>query len=181
VFYPLLAVGRTGEFGRTRRYYKVQKQAQLITVCSRTALVESDLSNVESSDRAKPSVQIVVTLYIRGRLAAAQSNAALGEKLLSFAGEFVFCGRLLVSRHDKSLSNKLIKNLPFIRLQIRTVSFQYIAKNRNFLVSDDGLRHYAAPKATQIQHALPLDTCQPTKAEAAAGVTADDPTTEDNL
>src|SRR5580700_10380238 len=39
-FYPLSTIGRTGRFGRTKRYYQVQKQAQLITVCSRIALVE---------------------------------------------------------------------------------------------------------------------------------------------
>ena len=69
-------------------------------------------------------------------LAAAQSNAALGEKLLSFSGKFVFDRRLLASRHDKTLRNKLlIKNLPFVCIQIRTPSFQYIAKDRNFLVT----------------------------------------------
>jgi hypothetical protein len=77
-------------------------------------------------------------------LAAAHSNAALGEKLLSYAGKFVFC-RLLVSRHDKSLRNKLIKYLPFICIQIRAPSLQNIAKDRNFLVSDGGLCHYTDP------------------------------------
>jgi hypothetical protein len=60
-------------------------------------------------------------------LAAAQPNAALGEKLLSFSGKFVFDGRLLASSHDKTLRNKLIKNLPFVGIQIRTPFFQNIA------------------------------------------------------
>jgi len=65
---------------------------------------------------------------------------------LSFAGKFVFCRRLLVSRHNKSLRNKLIKNLHFIFIQIRAPSFHYIAKDRNFLVSDEGICHYTAPE-----------------------------------
>ena len=62
-------------------------------------------------------------LYIRTLLAAAKSDAALGEKLLSFAGKFVFCGQLLVSRHDETLRNKLLKNLPLFYVQIRAPSF----------------------------------------------------------
>ena len=75
-------------------------------------------------------------------LAAAHSDAALGERSLSFVGKFVFCYRLLVRRHDKSLRNKLIKNLSFIRIQIRAPSLQNIAEDRNFLVSDKGVCHY---------------------------------------
>jgi len=41
-FYGLSTIGGTGSFGRTTRYYQVQKQAQLIIVCSRIALVEPD-------------------------------------------------------------------------------------------------------------------------------------------
>ena len=41
----------------------------------------------------------------RGLLAAAQSNTALGEKLLSFGGKFVFCRQLLARGRDKSLWN----------------------------------------------------------------------------
>jgi hypothetical protein len=51
----------------------------------------------------------------------------------------------LVSSHDKSLHNKLIENLPFVCIQIRTPSFQYIAKDRNFLVTDEGVRHETSP------------------------------------
>jgi hypothetical protein len=58
-----------------------------------------------------------------GLLAAAQSNAGLCEKLLSFTGKSVFFRRLLVSSDDKFLRNKLIKNLRFICIQIRAVSF----------------------------------------------------------
>jgi len=66
--------------------------------------------------------------------------------VLSFAGKFVFCGRLLVSNHDKTLRNKLIKNLPFIRIQISARSFQYIAKDRDFLVSDESICHDTGPE-----------------------------------
>jgi hypothetical protein len=41
-FYLLSTIGETGRPGGTKRYYQVQKQAQLITVCSRLALVEFD-------------------------------------------------------------------------------------------------------------------------------------------
>jgi len=41
-FYGLSTIGGTGSFGRTTRYYQVQKQAQLIIVCSRIALVAPD-------------------------------------------------------------------------------------------------------------------------------------------
>jgi hypothetical protein len=52
----------------------------------------------------------------------------------------------LASRHDKTLRNKLlIKNLPFVCIQIRTPSFQYIAKDRNFLVTYGGICHDTAP------------------------------------
>ena len=51
----------------------------------------------------------------------------------------LYLRQLLVSNHDKTLRNKLIKNLPFIRIQIRAPSFQYIAKNRDFLVSDESI------------------------------------------
>jgi len=81
----------------------------------------------------------------RTRAIAERLCAALGEKLLSFAGKFVFCRRLLVSSHDKSSHNKLIKNLPFICIQIRTPSFQYIAKDRNFLVTYEGFCHDTVP------------------------------------
>ena len=84
--------------------------------------------------------------YIQGLLAAAWSNASLSEKVLSFAGKFVFCRRLLVSKHDKTRRNKLIKNLPFIGIQIRARSFQYIAKDRDFLVSDESICHDTAPE-----------------------------------
>src|ERR1700735_1742521 len=79
-------------------------------------------------------------------LAAAHSDAALGEKLLSFVGKFVSCDRLLVGRLDKSLRNELIKNPPFICIHLRAPSLQYIAKDRNFLVSDEGICHYTAPE-----------------------------------
>ena len=78
-------------------------------------------------------------------LAAAWSNAALGEKLLSFSGKFVFDRRLLASSHDKTFCNKLIKNLPFVCIQIRTPSFQYVAKDRNFLVTYERICHDTAP------------------------------------
>jgi hypothetical protein len=41
-FYHLSAIGGPGSLGGTERYYQVQKQAQLITVCSWIALVEPD-------------------------------------------------------------------------------------------------------------------------------------------
>jgi hypothetical protein len=41
-FYLLSTIGGTGRPGGTKRYYQAQKQAQLITVCSRLALVEFD-------------------------------------------------------------------------------------------------------------------------------------------
>jgi hypothetical protein len=39
-FHACSTIGRSGSFGRTRRYYQAQKQAQLITVCSWIAWVE---------------------------------------------------------------------------------------------------------------------------------------------
>ena len=41
-FCRLSTTGGSGRFGRTTPYYQAQKQAQLITVCSRIALVELD-------------------------------------------------------------------------------------------------------------------------------------------
>jgi hypothetical protein len=41
-FYLVSTIGGTGRPGGTKRYYQAQKQAQLITVCSRLALVEFD-------------------------------------------------------------------------------------------------------------------------------------------
>src|SRR5579872_1719804 len=72
--------------------------------------------------------------------AAAYSNAALGEKL--FGGQLIFCRRLVI-RHDKTLRGQPIKNFSLISIQIR--SLQHIAKDRNFFISDDGIRHYTAP------------------------------------
>jgi hypothetical protein len=91
------------------------------------------------SDGAQRDAQ---SLYCPRSLATAYSNAALGEKQLRFAGKFIFC-RLLVIRHDKTLRDKLIKSFSLISIQIR--SLQYIAKDRNFLISDNGIRHYTAP------------------------------------
>jgi hypothetical protein len=56
----------------------------------------------------------------------------------------------LVSSHDKFLLNKLIKNLTFIGIQIRAPSFQYIAKERNFLISDEGICHDTAPELAPV-------------------------------
>jgi hypothetical protein len=53
--------------------------------------------------------------------------------------------RLLASSHDKTFCNKLIKNLPFVCIHIRTPSFQYVAKDRNFLVTYEGICHDTAP------------------------------------
>jgi hypothetical protein len=46
----------------------------------------------------------------------------------------------------KPFDNKLIKNLPFIRIQIRAPSFQYIAKDHDFLVSDESICHDTGPE-----------------------------------
>jgi hypothetical protein len=53
--------------------------------------------------------------------------------------------RLLASSHDKTFCNKLIKNLPFVCIHIRTPSFQYVAKDRNFLVTYERICHDTAP------------------------------------
>ena len=37
------------------------------------------------------------------RKSVSRRLASLGEKVLSFASKFVFCGQLLVSNHDKTV------------------------------------------------------------------------------
>ena len=66
-------------------------------------------------------------------LAAAYSHAALGEKVMSIVTKLEYCG-VAFGRNDQSLSYKLIKNGPFVPLQIRAGSLQQIAKHRNFEV-----------------------------------------------
>jgi hypothetical protein len=56
-------------------------------------------------------------------LATAYSHAALGEKVVSFVTKLEFCG-VVFGRLDESLRDKLIKNSPFVRLQIRAGSLQ---------------------------------------------------------
>ena len=68
-------------------------------------------------------------------LAAANSHAALGEKVVSIVTKLQYCG-VAFGRNDQSLSYKLIKNCPFVPFQIRAGSLQQIAKDRNFEVRD---------------------------------------------
>ena len=46
---------------------------------------------------------------------------------------------------DKSPANELIENLSLLRIKEAGVSFRYIAKYRDFPVSDRGAYHCAAP------------------------------------
>jgi hypothetical protein len=64
----------------------------------------------------------------KGVLAAAQSNAALGEKLLSLASKFVICNRPVRSR-DKSFNNKLIKKALFTFTKIHVPPLQDVTKD----------------------------------------------------
>jgi hypothetical protein len=87
---------------------------------------------------------------------------------LSFAGKFVFCRRLLVSSHDKSSQNKLIKNLPFICIQIRTPPSN---TSQRIAISWSLMRVSAMTRLPEEEAnsrpALSLDTCQPTRMGSA--------------
>jgi len=77
-------------------------------------------------------------------LATAYSYAALGEKVVSLLTQLDFRG-VVFGRLDKSFCDKLIKNSPFVRLQIRPGSFQQIAKDRNFQVREIIICHDTGP------------------------------------
>ena len=49
---------------------------------------------------------------------------------MSLVSKLEFCW-IVIGRLDKSLRDKLIKNSPLVRLQIRAGACQQIAKNRN--------------------------------------------------
>jgi hypothetical protein len=77
-------------------------------------------------------------------LTTAYSYAALGQKVVSLLTKLEFC-RVVFGRLDKSLCDKLIKDSPFVRLQIRAGSFQQIAKDRDFQVREIIICHDTGP------------------------------------
>jgi hypothetical protein len=60
---------------------------------------------------------------LRVRLTTAYTHATLGEKVMSLVTKLEFC-RVVFTRLDKSLGNKVIQNSPFVRLQISAGSLK---------------------------------------------------------
>jgi hypothetical protein len=64
--------------------------------------------------------------------------------VVSLLPKLEFCG-VVFGRLDKVLCDKLIKNSPFVGLQIRAGSLKQIAKDRNFQVREIIICHDAGP------------------------------------
>ena len=74
-------------------------------------------------------------------LSAAYPYTAFRQKVVSIVTELKYCG-IALGGDDQSLSHKLVKNVPFVHLQVCAGPIQQITKDRNFEVRESHLRRH---------------------------------------
>ena len=68
-------------------------------------------------------------------LSAAYPYAAFRQKVVSIVTELKYCG-IALGGDDQSLSHKLVKNVPFVHLQVCAGPIQQNTKDRNFQIRE---------------------------------------------